>query len=208
MSPRNNRSSDRTAKANIIRRANLNGVYAVRRKISPASLSLMQSIEVKLLPELHNVGRLFDAHMLGVTVIGFSRFDKRHRGIGPSTASISEKITSTKMPLEVVLGRLAVYGSELKAKLGIDIFSDELINEELEYESCFSAADFPLKDDYNSNGSYKPHVSLALMYGDNFGYFKDKKLLARLDSVAGLGANCDKRITLEPVRPPEVQIYR
>jgi hypothetical protein len=125
------------AKQNNLQRANARGIFAVRRIVSPESHETLQEISDVLQPDLHNAGRLFDVRNIAVTVIGFSRFDKRHIGIGPTTRSIVDRVHSSQHPLEVTLGSLGIYGSEHKSKLGINLISTELDAEVEDFEDMF-----------------------------------------------------------------------
>lgn len=187
---------------NILQQANAKGIYAVRRKVAEQSYATLQEVADNLQAPLHNAGRIFDVRMLGITIIGFSRFDRRHCGRGPSTASITEKVATAVRPIEVALGSLAIYGSSSKAKLGIEIISEELDAEESTYEAQFTNVGYALKKEYNGNGTYAPHLSIALLYGDHLSHFQDARTLDKLDRVTMLGKTGGISIILDPVKPP------
>lgn len=205
-------ASGKSIRNSITQQANYRGIFAVRREISPVSYGTMQKVADSLSPELHNAARIFDVRSIGVTVIGFSRFDRRHCGKGPKTASITEQISTAHRPLEVRLGNLAVYGAEInyknnklisgKHKLAVEVYSEDLIHEEREFEAAFEDAGYPLKREHNGDGTYAPHLSVALLYGDYVGQFADPRTLSKLDAISGLGRACGQSITLNPVSDP------
>lgn len=176
------------------------GIVAVRRKISPESLSSFQTIVDELNPELQNAARLFTTKMLGVTVVGFSRFDKRHIGKGPATRDVTRKVDSCRYPIDVQLDRFAIFGSNNKGKLGICLESDELVQETQDLEDEFASQGFPLRKDHNSEDGYTPHCSIALIYNDKLQYFHDDRTLVRLEAISGFYA-LDRTVRLEPVLP-------
>lgn len=205
-------SSGKSVRQNIIQQANYRGIFAVRRDISPDSYGTMQRVADALRPELHNAARIFDVRSIGVTVIGFSRFDRRHCGKGPSTALITERVRSASEPIDVKLGSLAVFGPDIttkakvsgKHKLSVEVYSEDLEAEEQEFEAAYANAGFPLKREHNGDGTYVPHLSVALLYGDHVGQFQDTRALDKLDAITGLGHTCSEYITLEPVRQPPI----
>jgi len=182
-------------------KANLRGIHAVRRKVSASETEpLMYQIAQDIGSELENAARIFMPDNLGVTVVGFSRFNDRLIYRGPTTDSMLEKIPSLKQPIKAKLGSLAIFGSRVKAKLAVSLFSDELQNEVKALEDQYLLSGFPLKRDYNDDGSYLPHCSIALLYNDHLREIEDPRMLSRLSRLAGLGLAKDKTITLEPVK--------
>ncbi len=188
-------------KIHTLEEASLRGIFAVRRQLSADSQEVLLDIMDALHPELLNAARLFYLGELSITVIGFSRFDKKHRGTGPSTMSIVDRVQSTKHPIEEVkLGQLCIFGSEAKAKLAISLNSDELDQEVENIEAEYERKGFKLRKDYNSdNEDYSPHCSIALLFGDNLSHFQDPNTLNKLDMIAGLGELSTTSIQLDPV---------
>ena len=196
----NRQNRHQVQKQNRLQNANERGIFAVRRKVSPASRLLLQKIVDELQPELHNVSRIFDIKSLGVTVIGFSRFDKRHLGAGPATKKITDRVDSCHQVIEVQLGTLGIYGSDTRGKLGISLTSRQLVDEVLALQDEFQSAGFPLKADPNSAGEYQPHCSLALLDTDKSGHFKDERALRMLNGLHIIESSMSETIVLDPVR--------
>ena len=187
-------------KNNIVQHANERGIFAIRRPLSPDSQQLLHRFSCILQSELHNSGRLFNPRSLGVTVVGFSRFNKRHKGIGPPTKRITAEVESCHHPINNVrLGSLAIFGSSFKGKLGINLISEELVNEAANLEGVFKEKGFPLRKDPNGDSSLTPHCSIALLYNDNLGHFQDDRTLAKLTQMIGLEKGITQSITLDPV---------
>ena len=191
-------------KQHITQRANERGVFAVSRPISSEGQMVLQSISDILQPELRNAGRLFNVNTLGTTVIGFSRFSKRHKGIGPPTEQVTNEIDSSHHPIEVELGHLGIYGSATKCKLSISLISDKLIREAEAIEAVFEQRGFPLKQDPNAENGFVPHCSIALLYNDNLGHFQDDKILRRLESLTGLEPRTMQTIVLDPIKAHDI----
>lgn len=186
-------------KPSTFRQANEHGIYAVRRLLSRESQPLLKDLENRLMPELTNVSQVFESQTLKVTVIGASRYDKRHRGKGPRTEHISEKVTSARYPIEAKLGKMAVYGSGRKNKLAIGLISNELIEEENNYMEQFEAVGFPLRRDYNDDGFYAPHLSIALLNNDHVPHFKDPRTIRRLGHIVNYEEFQNQQIIFDPV---------
>ncbi len=186
-------------KPSTFRQANEHGIYAVRRLLARESQPLLKDLENKLMPELTNVSRVFEPQSLEVTVIGASRYDKRHRGKGPKTEHISEKVTSASYPIEAKLGKMAVYGSGRKHKLAIGLISDGLIEEENSYMAQFEIVGFPLRRDYNDEGFYSPHLSIALINNDRLAHFKDPRTIRGLGRISNYKDFLDQQIVFDPV---------
>ena len=182
----------------VLKNANARGVFAVRRPISNEDYEKLQIIANVLQPELRNSARLFTVQTLGVTVIGFSRFDKYHRLNGPPTKDIAIQIPSTRKRLEARLGSISIYAT---GKLGISLINPDLNDEEVAFEEEFDRSGFPLRaipgvDEYSE---YAPHLSIATIYGDNLYHFRDPTTLKRLSNIANLSSNGNQTIILEPV---------
>lgn len=184
---------------NLYAQASSRGVFSVRRKVAKESYSAIEDLYDILHPEITNAAELSAIKSLGVTVVGFSRFDERHCGAGPRTASISEKICSTSKPLEVGIGKLALFGSSLKARLALNLVSEELKAEANEFETLFAAMNFPLKPDYNGV-EFTPHCSLALIFRDRLGHFTDNTTMNRLNLNKDSAMTSAASIILEPAR--------
>lgn len=196
---KNRRTRPQKAKAHNLERANRRGVFAVRRRVAPESQESLQVISDILQPEIRSTGRLFDVRTLGVTVVGFSRFDRRHLGTGPPTSEVVRKVLSTSSALEVGLGKLSIYDTETKAKLGVALISEELEQEVEDLEDGFRRKGFSLRTDPNDDGEYAPHCSMALLYTDNLAHYQDPRTLRRLDTITGLSADTIQ-IVLEPAK--------
>lgn len=171
-----------------LEQAEARGVLAIRRAVSAEGQTTLQSISDLLMPEVINSGRLFDVVTLGVTVVGFSRFDKHHRSKGPPTRQVVENIQSLYSPTNVKLGKLGIFGSEAKSKLGIYLTGDALFQEAEDIDTEFMHCGFPLRNDPNSPDGFVPHCSIALLYTDNIAHFREPRTLKRLNIVAGLAA--------------------
>lgn len=100
----------RQGRAKNIRQSNQNGIYAVRRHISPANSEFFEGVAEKLEPKIINAGRLLRVGQLSVTVIGFSRFSKKHRFYGVPTERIAQEIPSATESFEAKLGSLSIFG--------------------------------------------------------------------------------------------------
>lgn len=196
---KNNNQSTSSVSRQTARQANRRGVYAVRRKVSHESCETIFNIAEVLGPELDNAARLFYAHDLGVTVIGFGRQDKRHKGKGPKTSDVSELVSSSKNSLVAHFGKLSIFGHGKKKKLGLNLSCEELRDEENKYCDEFLKKGFPLRPDYNNDGIYAPHLSIALLNNDYVDHFSDPRVLRRLNRLANLGGSLLQEITLEPV---------
>ena len=178
------------------KRANERGVFAVRRLLSPQSYDSIRQTTDLLNHELKNIGRTFEVETIGVTIVGFSRFFRKHMLNGPATSLITENIVSAKYPIEVVLGRLGVYGPDSRAKLAVSIESPELVHEELAYRKAYEDRGYSL----NNRWTYQPHCSLALIASDYVEHFNDPRSISRLNKLTGLGKMIEQSIVLEPVR--------
>jgi hypothetical protein len=164
------------------------GVYAVRRSVSPLSVDYIDCIISNLQPEMENASRLFDKDSLGVTIIGFSRFDDRHKRFGQPTHEIAKNVPSSSRETKVLLGRMGIYGSGAKHKLGFEIISSELETEVLDFEAEFKASGSKLRRDPNKPSSeLNLHLCVGLMYEDHIGHFNDDQTLTRLGNVAMSG---------------------
>jgi hypothetical protein len=195
-----NPGKSQSKKPNIFHGAGQRGVVAIRRQIAPESQELLSSIADYLQPELQNVGRLFAPEALGVSIIGFSRYDKRHRGIGPATKDVVSMIESCYRPINVDIGRMAIFGTNRKAKLGVVLESEDLDYEVEVIENEFEKRGFPLRKDFNSEDGFLGHCSLALLYNDHLTRFQDPRTLKKLESIAGLRTSSPQVIVLEPVK--------
>ncbi len=187
-------------KRNVMQVAEMRGVFAARRSIADESLETLKNITDQLTPELdNNVGRLFIPETMGVTVVGFSRFDHHHKLEGPSTESVLDKVPSTSQPLAVSLGRLGMFGSEKKAKLSFGIISDELEAEEEEIARIYYERGFKLRRDPNGEGFYRPHLSIGIIHSDFAAHYSDERALERLEVISRLGEHAVNEIVLNPI---------
>jgi hypothetical protein len=170
------------------------GITAVRRPLHESSFPVFQAITESLLPELPNAARLFDPESLGVTVIGFSRFDDHHKRHGVATKEIAEKIPSSRDKIEVSLGSLDIYGSHSKHKLGFSIHGDIIEDEVIDFQEEFRRSGTKLRRDPNKPmGELALHICIALMYEDHIGHFSDPAILSALGNIAL------KNISPEPI---------
>lgn len=177
------RQAPQPPKAHTTQTATACDILAIRRSVSPESYPVFENIAELLEPEIRNAARLFDISNLGVTVIGFTRFDKHHRQNWPPTREVVGTVHSAREPLEVKLGTLGVYGSDSKHKLGFSLESDALIAEISAFEQTFRDRGSPLRNDPNANpDELTPHCSIALLYEENVGYFCDTRTLDRLNA--------------------------
>lgn len=188
------------SKPHVMQTATEGKIIPVRRLVSPESHTTLSIIEKLLRTELLGAARQFEVDGLGVTVIGFSRFDRRHRGPkGPPTSDIVREVPGAQEPLEVSLGGLAVFGSLQKAKLGLQLLSDELEEEVHAFEDAFEKRGFPLKPDHNArDGVINLHCSIALLYGDRINDIGSEEWLHRVGHLV-LAEVGEPTITLEPV---------
>lgn len=180
-----NRRRAQKPKQKVGQVARTRGVYAVRRFVSDSSHKLFESVNKEMLPELENTGRLFTPDSLGVTVVGFSQFTSDIIRKGPNTDSIIAEQNSAQGPLAVEIGRLGIFGSGNKHKLAFRIESPELYREHRELEDLYAEQKYPLAEIPYDDG-FVPHCSIALMFGEHVEHYRDKRTLARLDTVAGL----------------------
>jgi len=176
--------------------ANERGVFAVRRLVSPESYDALRQTTELLSNELKNIGRTFEVETIGVTIVGFSRFFRKHMLNGPATSLMTENVRSAQYPIEVVLGRLGIYGPDSRAKLAVSLDSFELVNEELAYRKVYEESGYAL----NNRWSYQPHCSLALIASDYVEHFTDPRSISKLNKLTGLGKMIEQSIILEPVR--------
>jgi hypothetical protein len=201
MSPRHaGRSREQKHKRNTLQTAKDHEIFAVRRRISPDSYSVFEDIATRLEPEVVNAGRIFEPASLGVTVVGFTRFDKRHRHKGISTPRAIERVPSASKSLRARLGGLGVFGSGNKHKLSFVLECGELGYEIDSFERVFRLSGFPLKRDPNNpEGIVTPHCSIALLHEDHVAHFGDEKTLHRLTGICLEEACGDTSIMLEPI---------
>jgi len=161
------------------------GITAVRRPIHESSIPIFQEITKNLLPELPNAARIFEPETLGVTIIGFGRFDDQHKRFGKSTKEIAESVPSSADKIEVGLGQLGIYGSHSKHKLGFSIYGEMIEDEVLDFHGAFREAGTKLRRDTNkSYGELGLHICIALMYEDHIGHFSDPAILSSLGGIA------------------------
>ena len=175
------------------------GVFAVRRPVSHESVEYIDSIITNLQPEMENASRLFDKESLGVTIVGFTRFDDRHKRFGTPTKEIAQNVPSSNDSIKVYLGRMGIYGSGSKHKLGFEIISPELETEVLDFEEEFKASGSKLRRDPNKpSAELNLHLCLGLMYEDHIGHFNDDQILTRLGNVAMSGLDYQP-VILDPI---------
>jgi len=161
------------------------GIIAVRRPLHETTIPIFEEIATNLIPELPNAARLFDPETLGVTIIGFSRFDDHHKRFGASTREIAEKVPSSSKKIEVGLGSLGIYGSHSKHKLGFSIYGDAIEDEVVAFQEEFRDSGTKLRRDANKPmGELAIHICIALMYEDHIGHFSDPATLSALGNIA------------------------
>ncbi len=200
MARRRNNNIPQHPKRNVMQVAAIRGVFAARRSISEESLGILKNITEQLTPELdNNVGRLFIPETMGVTVVGFSRFDHHHKMEGPSTEAVLNQIPSTSQPLVVSLGRLGLFGSDKKTKLSFGIISDELEAEQEEIASIYHERGFKLRRDPNGDGFYRPHLSIGIIHSDFAAHYSDERALERLEVVSRMGEQAVNEVVLNPI---------
>lgn len=190
------------SKRHVLAVAEERGIVAVRRSVSPISYPVFDAVAQVLRPELLGAARLFDPESLGITLVGFSRYDKQHRAKGPRTQKVSDAVASTAGQVAVRLGALQVFGSGSKHKLGFRLIdaNGELEGEVALLEEEFASRGFPLKRDYNATEEgFVPHCSIALLYEDNRRHFQDPDMLTRLGALVTEHVG-NLEVVLEPVR--------
>ena len=161
------------------------GIYAVRRQLHPDSVPFFQGMVDNLQPELDNVARLFDPESIGVTIIGFTRFNDNHKRKGLATSEIAERVATSNSPVEIKLGEMGIYGSGSKHKLGFEVVSSDIEDEIFNFEEAFKKSGTTLRRDVNKpSGVLGIHACIALMYEDHLGHFNDPAILQRLGSIA------------------------
>jgi len=204
MMARKRNNNPQRPKQNVMQTASFRGVYAIRRSIAEESLPRLDQITQQLTPELdNNVGRLFIPETMGITVVGFSRFDHHHKLEGPSTESVLREVASTRNPLVISLGRLGLFGSEKKTKLSFGVISDELEEEEEEIARIYHERGFRLKRDPNGEGFYRPHLSIGIIHSDFAAHYSDPRALERLEAISRIGEKGVNEIVLNPVELTE-----
>ncbi len=168
------------------------GVQAIRRRVAPSSHELFAEVNEKLEPEILGAGRLFTPETIGVTVIGFSQLTPEAIHKGPTTKNVLKQNREGAASVEVMLGKLGVYGGRQKIKLAFELESQYLHDEHQTIMQMYRDQGYPLRP--NMSG-YTPHCSVALLDAGNIDFFKDERTLARLDRVAGV---MGQTIGLEP----------
>lgn len=173
------------------------GIFGIRRPIHKNSVELFSIVKEKILDsqEIMGAGRLFVPETLGLTVVGFSRFSRKHRDRGPKTQSVVECIPSCASNVEIELGRIGIFGSKTNPKLGFHIASDKLENEREELSSEYERRRFELRSDPSSGTENNLHISIVQLYGDR-DYFDDPRILKRFEDITEV---VGKIVTLAPV---------
>jgi hypothetical protein len=164
--------------------AQARGVHGIRRVIDPASLRVFESINDRLESEIRGLDRLIHPSTLTVTIIGFSRFNKRLKDRGPSTREIIESVPSFSGPIPAELGKLGIFGSGNAHKLAFELISPEIEEEIDRCEEEYRSRGFPLLEDYNTeNRRFMPHCSIAFLHKDNIGHHRERRNLARYTAI-------------------------
>jgi len=200
---------------NVIQRANERevvaardrGVVAARRYVSDEGQITLQRIADALHPALLNKAHLKSVRRIGVTVIGFSRFDQLHQDLGPPTDEVTECVETSYTPLKVELGRIGVYGTEPNGKLGISLISADLRSEEEAIEAVFGQRGYPLPPDPYRQSGFDPHVTIAQIHSKELPFFQDSHTLNRLEILAGLGPTGSLSIMLDPIKAGRLISY-
>jgi hypothetical protein len=192
---------------NVIQRANERGVVAARRRVSGKGQRTLQRVLNAIEPELGGAAHLFNVKRIGVNIIGFSRFDQEHQDQGPPTKDVVAEVLSSQNFLRVGLGRIGVYGSETKAKLGISLISDRLRWEEEDIEMVFDKLGFPLQPGPYRDDGFVPHVSIGRLDINQLEYFQSSETLRRLDELAGLGHLATRSLSLDPIKAESMPSY-
>ncbi len=94
---------------------------------------------------------------------------------------------------------MAVFGSAFKGKLGFNLISEELVSEITTLEHAFKEKGFPLRKDPNGDSGLAPHCSIALLYNDNLGHFRDDRTLAKLIQMISSEGEITQSINLDPI---------
>ena len=184
-------------KAKLSDIAKQRGIYAVRRPIAPESREVFDVVESTLSPYLEGGGgRIFTENTLGVTVIGASLFSENHYLKGPATCGVLERIPSAKENIATVIGSLALFGGGKNLnKLGFELTSPELIQENALLHGVYSDLGFPLRSTRFAGSSYNSHCSIAILYSDQIGRFDNPDILRKLDRTIAIEG---KEIMLSP----------
>jgi hypothetical protein len=190
---------ERQKHQNYQQRALSRGVVAARRPVETDGQILLHDAAETLKRKIRRGGYLTAAGRIGVTVVGFGRFNIDHQRFGPPTNDITAEVVSTLSPIEVRLGRIGIYGTDTKRKLGISLISEELALEKKLIEAGFEESGFPLQQGPNRAEGYIQHVSIGLLDIDNLDYFKDPDEIEKLEALTGLGPNSVQTIILQPV---------
>jgi len=178
------------------------GVVPIRRMISPESYGVFDSIRDNLVSEVRGQARLFDIETIGITVIGFSRFDLNHRQRGPRTEDIANRVPSIWEPMTARIGAIGLYGSGNRFKLAFRLNSNQLNKEIISLEDEFDRSNWRLKKDHNTrNNEINPHASVALLYEDlHKDLESNKSAVRRIGHVATHDIPPHSIIKLEPVQ--------
>ncbi len=199
------------------------GVIAVRRKVSQESYTVFGDIFAKLSSKLGSAERFFNKQKLGVSIVRLSQLSSDILLRGRPTDSITERIQTAAKPLEVGLGRLALYGKKynnhfnqktlIRANLVVELLDDGTLEDEFRhYEKEYANDGMYLRNRPEETG-YSPHCSIAVISA-NLGRFDDQYSLNRLSRAAKLGHFGQLSIKLNPVRSydqataPLVSTYR
>lgn len=177
------------------------------RMVAPESYPIIQGVIDAVAPDLQGYAKLFASDRCRLSVVSFYRFTRHHRRMGPPTNMITELIPSAAEPIEARLASLALFGPRyatidhrqkvVGGKLGINVISEELIEEEKQYAKEFANANFPLRD-YPNDRQYIPHLSIADIY-TGADIVADPRNIRKLNLQAALGMASTLRIVLDPV---------
>ena len=174
--------------------ANSRGIYAIRRVVSPSSYELFDEIKDELEVEFRGSDRLFTPETLLLTVIGFSRFSKKHKLNGPDTRQIINAVPSLHENITAQIGRLGVFGSGNGMKLAVNVESEELVDE---YQACrraYADRGYPLNERVMRADVFKPHCSIGYLHAANAGHHREN--LKRYNKMIEFALH--EQIILEP----------
>ncbi len=179
-----------------------NGIFAVRRIIAAQSHETLVGFVSEFADMVRGTAKDFTVDSLSATVISLSRFSKRQVRCGPTTESIYGAVESAADQLSARIGELAIYGSDKKSLLALRLHGDGLIKEEAEFRRIYKERyGYELRPDINSQGSYSPHLSIALVNSDHASYYKQAEVLYALNRSLCLRSILNAEIILNPPLP-------
>lgn len=181
----------------------------MRRPVSPESYPLFATMFAQLNSELGYAGKVFNMRDLGVSIVRLAQLSSDILLQGRPIDLVTEHIETASKPLEVGLGRLAVYGKKyagqcgqrkpISANLVIELQDDGVLADEFHrYEKEYANDGMHLQVHSRAEIGYSPHCSIAVIRS-NFDYLDNQYSLNRLSQAVHLGSH-QMSIKLDPVR--------